>query len=459
MQTISQENNIIIDDFSNLNSTHVYQIKTPESYQELQDIAYYASVHNFKITVAGSRHSQGGHAFYPGGIIINLQKLNKILDFKQKEKLITVQAGATWDQVQLFLHDYGCAIKIMQYANIFTLGGSLSVNCNGIDPNYGPIIESVESIKILQADGKIVRASRFENSELFSLAIGGYGLFGIILEATLHVVTDDLYKFQMKTASLTSYIKTIKSIQNSCELGFHFAFLTLTPFKERLFGKIVYLNFAKIDDTLLSEKKQKNIKKLQSYHYTNIKKFGVKLWSKSKIIKTLHWIPEVKKYANIVSRNNIMRPFVDHMYLDSKTSTLLLQEYFIPIDQFVQFINALEYITKKFNINIMHVQLRLIPKNTESYLSYTTTDRIGIVILIHQNFTDQDSKKTQEWTKNLIQEAYVRGGSYYLPIQLHATNDQILQIYPQLHLFFALKKMYDPNELFMNLFYEKYAIQ
>lgn len=120
-QIISHENNIIINDFSRLNPTQVYQINTPTSYHELQNILHYASENNLKVIAAGSRHSQGGHAFYPHAIIINLEKLNKILDFNQNKKLITVQAGATWEQLQKFLHDHGYAVKIMQYANIFLL--------------------------------------------------------------------------------------------------------------------------------------------------------------------------------------------------------------------------------------------------------------------------------------------------------------------------------------------------
>ena len=457
-QAMSYKDNNIINDFSRLNATHVHQISTPTSYKELQDILHYAKKNKLKITVTGSRHSQGGHAFYPDAIIINLEKINKVLDFNFDKKLITVQAGATWEQVRTFLYDHDCAVEIMQYANVFTLGGSLSVNCNGIDPHYGPIIESVESIKILQANGKIITASRSENSELFTLAIGGYGLFGIILEATLHVVKDDIYKPAIKSASIHDYVEKMNKIQDDTKIGFHLAFLTLTPFKKNLFGKIVYLDFNKIDATPLSEKKQNNIRKLQYPHYTKIKNFGVKLWSKSNIIKALHWIPETKKYNRLISRNNIMRPPVDHMYTNSPKSTHLLQEYFIPVDNFIQFITSLETITQKLNVNIMHIALRFIPKNTESYLNYTATNRIGIVILINQKLTEEGNKKTQEWTQSLIQSAYVLSGAYYLPIQLHATKNQALQVYPQLDTFFALKKSYDPTELFMNHFYKKYRL-
>ena len=104
----------------------------------------------------------------------------------------------------------------------------------------------------------------------------------------------------------------------------------------------------------------------------------------------------------------------------------------------------------------MHVALRFIPQNTESFLSYTQTDRVGIVLFFNQKMSSRDSKKTEVWTKHLIDAALALGGTYYLPIQLHADKKQITNAYPNIDYFFRLKKKYDPDEIFMNHFYKKY---
>ena len=51
-----------------------------------------------------------------------------------------------------------------------------------------PIIADVESFTLLDADGRELNCSRSENSELFRLAIGGYGLFGVITSLRLRLV-------------------------------------------------------------------------------------------------------------------------------------------------------------------------------------------------------------------------------------------------------------------------------
>ena len=60
-------------------------------------------------------------------------------------------------------------------------------------------------------------------------------------------------------------------------------------------------------------------------------------------------------------------------------------------------------------------------------------------------------------TRDLIDAALDLGGRYYLPYRLHATADQFRRAYPQAAPFFALKRKYDPKELFQNQFYLTYG--
>lgn len=447
----------IIDDFSGLNKTKINQYVTPYSYSEISSLITKAKKENLKISIAGIRHSQGGHAFYNDAIVINLKNLNKIIDLDLKEKLLTVQAGVSWKEVQQYLNEYNLAVKIMQFANMFTVGGALSVNANGIDPHYGLFIESVRSIKIMLEDGKIVQASRTENPELFKLAIGGYGLFGIILEATLEVVPNDLYERENRLLSLEQYMKFVKNIKNDKRIGFHFANLVLTPGSKKLFSKIMNLDFFKIEEKKVSLRTRKRLKKLRKEWFVGVKKLGIGSLRKNSTTKSLQWIPEILKNGNVICRNNIMSPPVSHMYCPSKVSTDLLQEYFIPVDNLPDFLSSLEFIAKKMKINFMNIALRYIQKNNESFLTYCKEDCIGIVLYFSQKRTEEDNLNTQQWTQFLIDTAIKLNGAYYLPIQLHASKDQIKKVYPCIGEFFKLKKKYDPTEIFMNHFYTKYV--
>jgi hypothetical protein len=72
----------------------------------------------------------------------------------------------------------------MQSSNIFTVGGTLSANAHGRDLDVSQAVEVVQRFSLMLADGSVVEVSRTEHPELFGLVIGGYGMYGIILDAT-----------------------------------------------------------------------------------------------------------------------------------------------------------------------------------------------------------------------------------------------------------------------------------
>src|SRR5207237_10295442 len=141
---------------------------------------------------------------YPGGIVINMLPF-KGMTLDEHNDLLHVQAGAKWADVIPYLDQRGRSVEVMQSDNSFSVGGSLSVNCHGWQFGRPPIASTVESFRLMKADGAIVRCSRTENRELFSLVLGGYGLFGIILDADLRVVADEALRLeQYRLPSVTA---------------------------------------------------------------------------------------------------------------------------------------------------------------------------------------------------------------------------------------------------------------
>jgi FAD/FMN-containing dehydrogenase len=134
----------------------------------------------------------GGQAFYKNNLVLNMKGFNKI-QLNEAEKTITVQSGATWHDIQNFLHPK-YAVKAMQSTDIFTVGGSISVNAHGMDHLAGSVGSSIRAMRVMLADGSIVDVSREENPELFNLVVGGYGLFGVILDVDLEIVDNDVYQ-------------------------------------------------------------------------------------------------------------------------------------------------------------------------------------------------------------------------------------------------------------------------
>ena len=181
-----------VNDASCLSRTAVAGVVSPRSEKEVQQALAYANAAGLTISPAGVRHSMGGHAFRRGGIMLDMRKMNGIRLDPEKSTVI-VGAGASWHDIQNAIHPR-FAVKAMQSTDIFTVGGSISVNAHGMDHEAGAIRDSIRSLRVMLADGRIETVSREVNPELFDLVVGGYGLFGIILSAELDVVPNAIYR-------------------------------------------------------------------------------------------------------------------------------------------------------------------------------------------------------------------------------------------------------------------------
>ena len=130
----------------------------------------------------------GGQQFATNGTLIDTRALNRILHFDQEQGIIEVEAGIQWPQLVNWLQPRRWGIRQKQTgADRLSLGGALSANVHGRGLRMRPIIGDVEAFTLVDAEGEVRRCSRTENRELFSLAIGGYGLFGIIYSVSLRL--------------------------------------------------------------------------------------------------------------------------------------------------------------------------------------------------------------------------------------------------------------------------------
>ncbi|HYR11987.1 MAG TPA: FAD-dependent oxidoreductase, partial [Longimicrobium sp.] len=169
--------------------THLYRIEVGREIAPTAEAQIVEAIRTTSgpVSIGGGRFSMGGQTATEGALHIDMRRYNRILQLDTTAKTVTVQAGATWRQIQEFIDRYGLSIKVMQSYGNFTVGGSLSVNVHGRYAGLGPIISTVRSFRIVLADGTVVDASPTQNSGIFYGAIGGYGGLGVITQATLEL--------------------------------------------------------------------------------------------------------------------------------------------------------------------------------------------------------------------------------------------------------------------------------
>ena len=170
----------------------------------------------------------GGHAFSRGGVMLDMTSFNR-LSVDTERKLITVESGATWHDIQNMLHPR-FAVKAMQSTDIFTVGGSISVNAHGMDHQSGSVGGSIRAMRVMLADGSVVQVSRTENERLFHHVVGGYGLFGVILDVDLEIVDNVVYQSERRVIPYREFPDLLeKEILPDRSYGLMYGHLSTSP--------------------------------------------------------------------------------------------------------------------------------------------------------------------------------------------------------------------------------------
>lgn len=458
-----QQKGGFVNDASCLNKTSVYGVVKISSIEDVKNALQFARENKLKVTSAGQQHSMGGQSFIQNGLVLNMKNLHQMKLDKDK-KILNVQSGAIWADVQQFLDSEGLAVKAMQSINIFTVGGTLSVNAHGIAHDPGQIAPTVKSLRVMLSDGTVKIASLTQNAELFRSVLGGYGLFGVILDVDLEVVDNDMYQWTrdfMDYKDFPEYYK--KNIENNPKIGLLYGRLSISPtsyLTETIIHKYERVDF------------HRPIPALQFPEHTWINRLVINFSKTGGFGRFVRWMLE--KYAEpnlhlcsrnqamsqkevcIVSRNQKMYDAME--YLKNKLKdTDILQEYFIPHEKMSDFVDGLRKTVQHNRANLLNVTIRIVSKDEITSLPYGKKNMFAFVLYFNQKLNERESKILQKTTTDLIDLALSIGGTYYLPYQLYYSQDQLRKGYPEIDNFFAIKRKYDPITLLTNKFYEKYG--
>jgi FAD/FMN-containing dehydrogenase len=444
------------DDVSRLNKTQVAEIwdipSDPQKGEDqLRELLLRAQASHLQVSIAGARHSMGGQTIYPGGIAIDMLPF-KGMKLDEDKNLLHVQAGAKWADVIPYLDQHGRSVAVMQSDNSFTIGGSLSVNCHGWQYDRPPIASTVESFHLMKADGSVIACSRTENRELFSLALGGYGLFGVILDADLRVVPNERLRLEQYVVPLGRAMESFaRSLRKTPNVEMVYARMNITP--QKMFDEVLVNVFYREDGPI------PHLTAAGSHWLPRLVFRGS---AGSTYGKEMRWSAETniqpELAGKVVSRNQLMNDNAE-WYLDrSEGTTDILHEYFVDRDHAGEFLAAARKIIRKHNADLLNVTVRDVRTDTDTFLNYARKDMLAFVMFFSQPRTDTGEAEMQAMTVELVDAVLEAGGRYYLPYRLHATSEQFRRAYPQADEFFSLKRKYDPQELFQNQFYRKYGI-
>ena len=457
------ESEIWVNDVhSQLNRTRVRSLLTPRSRQELVEAVRSAARRNLAISVSGCRHSMGGQQFVTDGICIDTRSLNRVISFDRGRGLIEAEAGIQWpDLIRSYLDvqrdsatQWGIAQK-QTGADTFTLGGSLSSNVHGRGLAMKPLISNVEAFTLVDGDGKTIRCSRTENDDLFRLAIGGYGLFGMISTVTLRLVPRKKLRRAVALIDAKDLAKR---------------------FEERIAQKFIYGDFQFSVDEKASDFLQRGVFSCyepidQQEPIAAEKKLHDDDWLDLLRLAYTDRAKAFKRYSDYYLSTNGQTYWSDTNQLSAylpdyarklreqiggEESSLIITEIYVPRSALADFLAHAAELLRSNGTLVIYGTVRLIEKDDESFLPWAKESYASTIFNLLTPHTKAGIEASAKSFRGLIDLAIARGGSYYLTYHRFATREQVVACYPQFSKFLDFKKKYDPAERFQSDWYRHY---
>jgi FAD/FMN-containing dehydrogenase len=454
---------VVNDLHSALNATPVAAIVTPCDLDDLGETIIAARAAGRALSIAGGRHAMGGQQFGTGTILVDTRALDRVVAFDALAGHITVEGGIQWPALLEYLesaqlhgdHPWGIYQK-QTGADRLTLGGALSCNAHGRGLTLKPIVQQVESFDLMDAKGDLVHCSRDDHPELFRLAIGGYGLFGVIARVTLRlrprlkvrrVVTlgdtaDIMGRFEARIRDGFLYGDFQFAIDDA-----HDGFLrrgifscyepvpSSTPLTESP------ARFLPEDWTCLTELAHSDKSRaFEIYARRYLDTSGQVYWADAQLSSAY-----VDDY----------HAEVDRALGAAVKGSEMITELYVERHRLAAFMEDARVALRARRANVIYGTVRLIEQDDETFLPWARGRYACIVFNLHVDHTPAAIETAAGTFRDLIDLAIAHGGSYYLTYHRWARPDQVARCYPEMPAFLDAKLLYDPQERFQSDWYRQ----
>ncbi|HXL62433.1 MAG TPA: FAD-binding oxidoreductase [Mycobacterium sp.] len=172
-------------------------LSTPDQEVIAKAVARAADGGTRGVIARGLGRSYGDNAQNGGGLVIDMTGLNRIHSINSDDGLVDVDAGVNLDQLMRAALPLGLWVPVLPGTRQVTVGGAIACDIHGKNHHSaGSFGDHVRSIELLTADGDVRQLTPDgPESELFWATVGGNGLTGIILRATIEMTPTETAYF------------------------------------------------------------------------------------------------------------------------------------------------------------------------------------------------------------------------------------------------------------------------
>jgi hypothetical protein len=153
----------------------------------------FARANDLLVAVRCGGHSFASHGTCEGGLVIDLSLMKRV-EIDPVAATVRLQSGVLAGELDLMTNAFAMAVPLGSCPSVGVAGYALGGGESALTPKLGFACDNITRVEIVTADGRILRADRDENPDLFWAVRGGSGNFGVVttLDFRLHRIREVL---------------------------------------------------------------------------------------------------------------------------------------------------------------------------------------------------------------------------------------------------------------------------
>jgi FAD/FMN-containing dehydrogenase len=447
---------LVNDVHSQLNQTTVSEVFAPRSLDELA--AYVRALPSGEaLAIAGGRHSMGGQQFASGARLVQMDALGRLLALDAERGIADVEAGIQWPELihGLVERQAGAAkqwgiVQKQTGADRLSIGGALASNIHGRGLRLQPMVGDVESFTLVAPDGALLNCSRDEHPELFRLAVGGYGLFGIVATVRLRLAPRILIERVVELADVNELPGRIAQRVSDGYLYGDGQFEIDTA-SDGFLRRCVFSTYRPAAPGTEISPGQKVLaredwQRLLLMTHTD-KSAAFEIYSDYYLSTSgqVYW-----------SDTHQLSTYIDDYHPGIGPGTEMISEVYVPRARLGELMGRLRDDFRRNTVDVIYGTVRFIERDAETFLPWARDSFACVVLNLHVDHDAAGLEKARADFQRLIDNALALDGSYFLTYHRWARRDQLERAYPQFEAFLREKLAWDPDERFQSDWYRHY---
>ena len=177
------------------------------------------------VIARGLGRSYGDNAQNGGGLVVDMTALSRIHAIDADTHMVDLDAGVSLDSLMKAALPFGLWVPVLPGTRQVTVGGAIACDIHGKNHHSaGSFGDHVRSMDLLTADGEIRRLTPDgPESELFWATVGGNGLTGIILRATIEMTPTETAYFINDGDNTSSLDETVAFHSDGSEANYTYS--------------------------------------------------------------------------------------------------------------------------------------------------------------------------------------------------------------------------------------------